>query len=276
MKDPERYGVVAFDKAGQAVSIEEKPARPRSNFAVTGLYFYDNSVLDIAANLKPSLAAERLEITDVNRGVPGQAARCTSNASAEASPGSTPARPNPCSRPRTSWRPWNTARAWKVACIEEVAYRMGFIDAEQPRRARREKLPNDYGQYLKNVIHDPYAVWGVTEARSTSSVDRTALAIKDDTVAKKAATPASSERASRNGRLERPEALFLKAMRNSWAYQGAASAPPSFARRWPSTGSLCSFTGRSAARSSSGRNAKVGATRSSKAWPPTFTIRSWK
>jgi glucose-1-phosphate thymidylyltransferase len=155
VKDPERYGVVAFDKAGQAVSIEEKPARPRSNFAVTGLYFYDNSVLDIAANLKPSPRGE-LEITDVNREYLKRGTlhvECFSRGFAWLDTGTTESLLQAANFVETL----EHRQGLKVACIEEVAYRMGFIDAEQLAELAA-KLPNDYGQYLKNVIHDPYAV----------------------------------------------------------------------------------------------------------------------
>ncbi len=155
VKDPERYGVVAFDKAGQAVSIEEKPARPRSNFAVTGLYFYDNSVLDIAENLKPSPRGE-LEITDVNREYLKRGTlhvECFSRGFAWLDTGTTESLLQAANFVETL----EHRQGLKVACIEEVAYRMGFIDAEQLAKLAA-KLPNDYGQYLKNVIHDPYAV----------------------------------------------------------------------------------------------------------------------
>jgi glucose-1-phosphate thymidylyltransferase len=154
VKDPERYGVVAFDKQGQAISIEEKPARPRSSFAVTGLYFYDNSVLDIAANLKPSPRGE-LEITDVNREYLKRGTlnvECFSRGFAWLDTGTTESLLQAANFVETL----EQRQGLKVACIEEVAYRMGFITAEQVE-ALAAKLPNEYGQYLKNVINDPYA-----------------------------------------------------------------------------------------------------------------------
>jgi glucose-1-phosphate thymidylyltransferase len=153
VKDPERYGVVAFDKDGRAVSIEEKPARPRSHFAVTGLYFYDNSVLDIAANLKPSPRGE-LEITDVNREYLKRGdlhVECFSRGFAWLDTGTIESLLQAANFVETL----EHRQGLKVACIEEVAYRMGFIDAEQLAKLAA-KLPNDYGQYLKNVINDPY------------------------------------------------------------------------------------------------------------------------
>ena len=102
VRDPERYGVVAFDTAGRPFSIEEKPEVPQSTWAVTGLYFYDNAVLDIAAGLKPSARGE-LEITDLNRNYMSRGS-CTSRSSRAASHGSTPAHTRLCSRRRTTSR----------------------------------------------------------------------------------------------------------------------------------------------------------------------------
>jgi glucose-1-phosphate thymidylyltransferase len=150
VKDPERYGVVAFDENGQAVDIQEKPAQPRSNYAVTGLYFYDNRVLDIAAGLKPSQRGE-LEITDVNRAYLQLGAlhveklgrgfawldTGTHDSLLEAS---------------TFIETIEKRQGLKVACVEEIAYRMGYIGAEQVQRLARPMKKNGYGLYLMEVI----------------------------------------------------------------------------------------------------------------------------
>jgi len=109
VRDPERYGVVEFDAAGRAVSLEEKPKRPRSSYAVTGLYFYDNDVLDIAASLAPSPAANWRSPTSTCTTCAGTAS--PSNGSGAATPGSTRAPTSPCWRPRRSSRPSRSARA---------------------------------------------------------------------------------------------------------------------------------------------------------------------
>jgi glucose-1-phosphate thymidylyltransferase len=154
VKDPERYGVVEFDKTGQAVSIEEKPARPKSSFAVTGLYFYDNQVVDIAAQLKPSPRGE-LEITDVNREYlrRGQLrVECFSRGFAWLDTGTTESLIQAANFVATI----EHRQGLKVACIEEVAYRMGYIAAAQVE-ALAAALPNDYGRYLKEMLDDPNA-----------------------------------------------------------------------------------------------------------------------
>ncbi len=148
--DPERYGVVEFDKDMRAVSIEEKPAHPKSNYAVPGLYYYDNSVVEVARNLKPSARGE-YEITDVNRyylergklkvGLLGRG---------------------------TAWLDTGTfdsllqagqfvgtieqRQGLKIGCIEEVAYRMGFIDAAQLRAVAEPLMKSGYGQYLLGLL----------------------------------------------------------------------------------------------------------------------------
>lgn len=149
VRDPERYGVVEFDADGRAISIEEKPQNPRSNCAVTGLYFYDNDVIDIAAELKPSPRGE-LEITDVNR--------CY------------------LERGRLSVRMLGRGYAWldtgtheslleagqfvrtveqrqglKISCVEEIVFRKGYIDAEQLVRLAEPLRKTEYGRYLIQV-----------------------------------------------------------------------------------------------------------------------------
>jgi glucose-1-phosphate thymidylyltransferase len=151
VQDPERYGVVAFDAKGRAVSIEEKPARPKSNYAVTGLYFYDNQVLDIAANLKPSPRGE-LEITDVNREYlrRGQLrVERFSRGFAWLDTGTTTSLIQAANYVETI----ESRQGLKIACIEEVAYRMGFIPAVA-LESLANKLPNDYGSYLKRILQE--------------------------------------------------------------------------------------------------------------------------
>ena len=150
--DPERYGVVEFDAAGQAISLEEKPKVPKSNYAVTGLYFYDNQVLDIARDLKPSPRGE-LEITDVNRIY--------------------------LERQQLNVQVMGRGHAWldtgtheslldasqfiatiekrqglKVACPEEIAYRKAWVDAAQLEKLAQPMLKNPYGQYLMSVLKE--------------------------------------------------------------------------------------------------------------------------
>jgi glucose-1-phosphate thymidylyltransferase len=152
VKDPERYGVVEFGKDGRAISIEEKPKQPKSNWAVTGLYFYDASVVQIAKDLKPSARGE-LEITDVNRTYLAQG--------------------------RLSVTPMGRGIAWldtgtydallssshfvqtleerqglKVACIEEIAFSMNYIDAAQFEKLADQAGKSDYGNYLRRVFKE--------------------------------------------------------------------------------------------------------------------------
>ena len=153
VRDPERYGVVEFDKTGRAISLEEKPLQPKSNYAVTGLYFYDNQVIDIARDLKPSTRGE-LEITDVNRIY--------------------------LERGQLSVEMMGRGFAWldtgtheslleagmfiqtiehrqglKIACPEEIAYHNGFIDAAQLQRLAAPLIKSGYGAYLMQVLKEP-------------------------------------------------------------------------------------------------------------------------
>jgi glucose-1-phosphate thymidylyltransferase len=152
VKDPERYGVVEFDPHGRAISIEEKPKKPKSRYAVVGVYFYDNQVLDIAAKLRPSARGE-LEITDVNRAY--------------------------LERGQLDVVPMGRGMAWldtgtneslleaaqfietierrqglKVACPEEIAYRMGFVSADALRELAKPLAKSGYGEYLLRVVEE--------------------------------------------------------------------------------------------------------------------------
>jgi len=150
VKDPQRYGVVEFDASGSAISLEEKPEHPKSNYAVTGLYFYDNQVVDIASAIKPSARGE-LEITDVNiaylemnrlrvekfgRGV------------AWLDTGTHESLMNASSFIHAI----ESRQGLKVACIEEIAYRMGYIDEKQVETLACPLMKNDYGKYLIDMI----------------------------------------------------------------------------------------------------------------------------
>ena len=152
VKDPQRYGVVEFDPNGSVLSIEEKPQRPRSHYAVTGLYFYDHDVVEIAAALKPSPRGE-LEITDVNREYLRRGklrVECFSRGFAWLDTGTTESLIQAANYVETI----EARQGLKIACIEEVAYRMGFIDADQVATLARD-LPNDYGQYLRALLDEP-------------------------------------------------------------------------------------------------------------------------
>ena len=151
VKDPERYGVVEFNPEGEVLSIEEKPARPKSHYAVTGLYFYDNQVLDIAATLRPSPRGE-LEITDVNRVyLERQQLRVEvfSRGFAWLDTGTVESLIQAANYVETI----ESRQGLKIACIEEVAFRMGFITASQVEQLA-QNLPNDYGRYLKELIRE--------------------------------------------------------------------------------------------------------------------------
>ncbi len=148
--DPERYGVVEFDDAGKVLSIEEKPTHPKSNFAVPGIYFYDNQVVEIAANIKPSLRGE-LEITDINKAYLEQGNLKVSILDRG-----------------TAWLDTGTFQSLmqagqfvqvieerqglKIGAIEEAAYKMGFIDAKQLKELAEPLLKSGYGKHLMSLV----------------------------------------------------------------------------------------------------------------------------
>ena len=152
VKDPERYGVVEFDAKGSAVSIEEKPKAPKSRYAVTGLYFYDNAVVDIATNLKPSPRGE-LEITDVNREYLKRGAlsvEVMGRGSAWLDTGTHESLLEAAHFIETIER----RQGLKIACPEEIAYRMGYIDAGQLEKLAAPMRKNSYGEYLLEILRD--------------------------------------------------------------------------------------------------------------------------
>lgn len=159
VRDPERYGVVEFDGDGTVLSIEEKPSKPRSHYAVTGLYFYDNEVLEIARNLRPSPRGE-LEITDVNVeylrrgelqvGVMGRGMAWLDAGTHES-----------LLQSANFIETLEQRQGLKIGCPEEISYRRGYIDAAQLERLARSMSKNEYGQYLMEILSDdgPKTEW---------------------------------------------------------------------------------------------------------------------
>jgi glucose-1-phosphate thymidylyltransferase len=150
VRDPERYGVVEFDQEGQAVSIEEKPREPKSHYAVTGLYFYDNRVLDIAAELEPSPRGE-LEITDVNRNYLQRGelrVELLGRGHAWLDTGTHESLLQAANFVETM----EQRQGLKVACLEEIAYYSGWITAEAVARLAEQLRKSGYGQYLNEVL----------------------------------------------------------------------------------------------------------------------------
>ena len=152
--DPERFGIVEFDKDGKAVSIEEKPEHPKSNYCVTGLYFYDNRVVEYAKNLKPSARGE-LEITDLNRiylenstlnvELLGQGFTWLDTGTHESLVEAT-----------NFVKTMESHQHRKIACLEEIAYLNGWITKEDVLKVYEVLKKNQYGQYLKDVLDGKY------------------------------------------------------------------------------------------------------------------------
>ena len=152
VQDPERYGVVEFDKEGKAIGIEEKPINPRSHYAVTGLYFYDNNVVDIAKNIKPSPRGE-LEITDVNKVYLERGelqVEVMSRGTAWLDTGTH----NSLMDAGNFIRVVEERQGLKVACPEEIAYRMGYINAEELLALAKPLAKSGYGVYLQNLLKE--------------------------------------------------------------------------------------------------------------------------
>ncbi len=150
--DPERYGVVEFDRAGRALSIEEKPAKPRSPWAVTGLYFYDSKVVDIAKSLKPSARGE-YEITDVNR-VYLEAGALNVERMGRGFAWLDTGTPELLVDAASFVRTLEMRQGFKICCPEEIAFELGFIDEARLEAIIRRFGKSAYGQYLRSVIED--------------------------------------------------------------------------------------------------------------------------
>jgi glucose-1-phosphate thymidylyltransferase len=150
VRDPERYGVVEFDAAGRAVSLEEKPERPKSTYAVTGLYFYDNRVLDVAAGLKPSVRGE-LEITDVNREYLKRSELHVEKLGRGIAWLDTGTHES-LMQASSYIQAIEERQGLMVACLEEIAYRMGYITASDLERLARAMESSTYGRYLFRLL----------------------------------------------------------------------------------------------------------------------------
>jgi glucose-1-phosphate thymidylyltransferase len=152
VQDPERYGVVEFDAYGRAVSLEEKPAKPRSSYAVTGLYFYDNQVLDIAASIQPSARGE-YEITDVNK-LYLQAGALSVEIMGRGMAWLDTGTHESLLEASTFIETIEKRQGLKVACPEEIAYRLSWISAEDLMRLAEPLKKNSYGRYLYQILNE--------------------------------------------------------------------------------------------------------------------------
>ena len=153
VRDPERYGVVSFDATGRAVSLEEKPAQPKSNYAVTGLYFYDGSVVDYATRLRPSARGE-LEITDLNRLYLERGALTVEQLGRGVAWLDTGTHES-LIQASMFIEALESRQGLKVGCPEEIAFRAGFIDAAQLERLARPLAKSGYGTYLLDLLKGP-------------------------------------------------------------------------------------------------------------------------
>jgi glucose-1-phosphate thymidylyltransferase len=152
VRDPQRYGVVEFDAAGQALSIEEKPAQPKSRYAVTGLYFYDAAVVDVAAGLQPSPRGE-LEITDINTAYLEKGSLMVEQLGRGTAWLDTGTHES-LLQAATFIEAIEQRQGLKVACIEEIAYRMKYIDAAQLEQLALPMRNNTYGEYLLDILKE--------------------------------------------------------------------------------------------------------------------------
>jgi len=153
VRDPQRYGVVEFDENNNVIGIEEKPKKPKSNYAVPGLYFYDNQVVDIVKNIRPSQRGE-LEITDVNMHYlknSGLKVELLGRGFAWLDTGTHESLQQAASYVQAI----QERQGLKIACIEEIAYRMGYINKETLIRLAIDMTKNDYGKYLLRILNDP-------------------------------------------------------------------------------------------------------------------------
>ena len=150
VKDPERYGVAEIDDAGKVISIEEKPLQPKSNMAVTGLYFYDNNVIEIAKNLTPSSRGE-LEITDVNKEYLRQG-KLKSQYMGRGTAWFDTGTHNSLLEAANFVQAIESRQGLKIACIEEICFRKGYINKEQLLKLAKPLIKNQYGQYLNRLI----------------------------------------------------------------------------------------------------------------------------
>ncbi len=154
VNDPERYGVVEFDAGGRAISIEEKPAAPKSHFAVTGLYFYDNDVVQLAESLKPSPRGE-LEITDLNR-LYLQSGKLKVQVMSRGMAWLDTGTHESLFEAGMFVQTIQQRQGLKIACPEEIAYRMGYISSQQVERLAEPIRKSGYGQYLIAICNEPY------------------------------------------------------------------------------------------------------------------------